>query len=125
MELSDETMRCMLKEVSRNISAERRKRGLSMAQLAAMANLSTSHICKLEKSQCDVGLKALLRISAAFGLEAESLLPDEPWIERREEGALTRGEQFEQIVEDADPWIVELILRMACYIRQNIECNVS
>lgn len=44
MQITDETMNLILKEVSRNISLERKKRGISMSQLADMANLSVSHI---------------------------------------------------------------------------------
>ena len=75
MELTDDVMNQVLRDVSKNISKERKKRGLSMAKLAEMSNLSVSHISKLERSRCDIGLKALLRIAAAMEMEADELLP--------------------------------------------------
>mgnify|MGYP002612443074 FL=1 len=55
MELTDDVMNQVLRDVSKNISKERKKRGLSMAKLAEMSNLSVSHISKLERSRCDIG----------------------------------------------------------------------
>ena len=51
MELTDDVMNQVLRDVSKNISKERKKRGLSMAKLAEMSNLSVSHISKLERSR--------------------------------------------------------------------------
>lgn len=118
MELTDDVMNQVLRDVSKNISKERKKRGLSMAKLAEMSNLSVSHISKLERSRCDIGLKALLRIAAAMEMEADELLPGD--LEAKEtERKLTAGERFEQIMQGADPQLVEMFLRMALYMRNN------
>ena len=122
MQITDETMNLILKEVSRNISLERKKRGISMSQLADMANLSVSHISKLERAQCDIGLKSLLRIAAAFEMEAAEFIPEEPETDFMSvEVKTTNGERFERIVRDADPRIVEIILKMALCLKKNYE----
>lgn len=126
MQITEETMDIILKEISRNISRERKRRGISMSQLADMANLSVSHISKLEKAQCDIGLKSLLRIAAAFEMEAAKFIPQEP--ERKsfpEEGKKTNGERFERIVRNADPRVVEIILKMAVCLKKNYEHTFS
>ena len=124
MELTDEVMNQVLRDVSKNISKERKKRGLSMAKLAEMDNLSVSHISKLERSKCEIGLKALLRIAAAMEIEADELLPDDFELKGVEK-KLTAGERFEQIMQGADPQLVEMFLRMALYMRNNSLHNFS
>lgn len=126
MQITDETMNLILKEVSRNISLERKKRGISMSQLADMANLSVSHISKLERAQCDIGLKSLLRIAAAFEMEAAEFIQEEPETDFMSvEVKTTNGERFERIVRDADPRIVEIILKMALCLKKNYEHTFS
>ena len=113
MQFSDEEMKRVLMEVSQNISMERRKRGISMARLAETANLSVSHISKLESSQCEIGLRALLKISSAFGMKPEEFLP-----QRLSEikPMLTNGEKFERIIRNSDPKTVEFILNISDHI---------
>lgn len=124
MELTDDVMNQVLRDVSKNISKERKKRGLSMAKLAEMSNLSVSYISKLERSRCDIGLKALLRIAAAMEMEADELLPGD-FEPKETERKLTAGERFEQIMQGADPQLVEMFLRMALYMRNNSLHNFS
>ena len=124
MELTDDVMNQVLRDVSKNISKERKKRGLSMAKLAEMSNLSVSHISKLERSRCDIGLKALLRIAAAMEMEADELLPGD-FEPKETERKLTAGERFEQIMQGADAQLVEMFLRMALYMRNNSLHNFS
>ena len=124
MELTDDVMNQVLRDVSKYISHERTKRGLSMAKLAEMSNLSVSHISKLERSRCDIGLKALLRIAAAMEMEADELLPGD-FEPKETERKLTAGERFEQIMQGADPQLVEMFLRMALYMRNNSLHNFS
>lgn len=122
MVLTDDTVKEMLKVVSCNISRERKKRGLSMARLADYANLSVSHISKVESGQCEIGLKALLKISTALGMEMKDFLPD--YLPETRE-IQTDGERFEQIMEGADPIIVEFILNMSVHMVRALEENVS
>ena len=124
MELTDDVMNQVLRDVSKNISKERKKRGLSMAKLAEMSNLSVSHISKLERSRCDIGLKALLRIAAAMEMEADELLPGD-FEPKETERKLTAGDRIEQIMQGADPQLVEMFLRMALYMRNNSLHNFS
>ena len=124
MELTDDVMNQVLRDVSKNISKERKKRGLSMVKLAEVSNLSVSHISKLERSRCDIGLKALLRIAAAMEMEADELLPGD-FEPKETERKLTAGERFEQIMQGADPQLVEMFLRMALYMRNNSLHNFS
>lgn len=125
MEITDNIMNQVLREVSKNIRKEREKRGLSMAKLAGMANISVSHISKLERSRCDIGLKALLRIAAALEMEAEELLPDDFNLKSEDKKILTTGERFEQIMQGADQQTVEMFLRLASYMRTNSSHNFS
>lgn len=104
----DEKMKILIKEVIRKISEERKKRGLSMNQLAELSNLTGSYIYKLENMQCEIGLKTLLKISSAFGIKPEELLPIE--VKNR---VLTNGERFEQIVQGADVRTINFLLQQA------------
>lgn len=124
MELTDESISMMLGEVSKNISRERKRRGMSMAHLAEIANLSVSHIFKVENAQCEIGLKALLKIATAFGMEVTDFLPDDQPIQKSED-VLTNGEKFENIVEGADPQSVEFVLHMSSYMMKALEDNIS
>ena len=124
MELTDDVMNQVLRDVSKNISKERKKRGLSMAKLAEMSNLSVSHISKLERSRCDIGLKALLRIAAAMEMEADELLPGD-FEPKETERKLTAGERFEQIMQGADPQLVEMFFFFLLYMRNNSLHNFS
>ena len=68
MELTDDVMNQVLRDVSEKILAKKvKKRGLSMAKLAEMSNLSVSHISKLERSRCDIGFKGIVTDSCGNG----------------------------------------------------------
>lgn len=127
MQITDEGMKLILKEVSKNIRMERKRRGISISQLADMANISVSHISKLERAQCDIGLKALLRIAAAFEMDAAAFIQRESEADAagEEERETTSGERFSRIVRDADPRIVEIILKMALCLKKNYEHTFS
>ena len=88
MELTDDVMNQVLRDVSKNISKERKKRGLSME------------------------------------MEADELLPGD-FEPKETERKLTAGERFEQIMQGADPQLVEMFLRMALYMRNNSLHNFS
>ena len=96
MQVSDEEVKVMLQEVSHKIRKERLRRGLSMARLAEIANLSVSHISKVEAEQCEIGLRALLKIATALGMEVTELLPDEM---KTIPKMPTNGEKFEAIMQ--------------------------
>ncbi|MGN0141690.1 MAG: helix-turn-helix domain-containing protein [Roseburia sp.] len=114
MTISEEQIKTILLDVSLKIHEERTRRGLSMAQLAEQANVSVSHISKVEAGKCEVGLNALLKIATALGLEIVDFLP--PVIEDEKADKLTsNGRRFESIVEGAEPKTVEFILAVtAC-----------
>lgn len=98
-----------LKGISQNISRERKRRGLSMSRLADMANLSPSHIFKLENAQCEIGLKALLKISTALGVSPELFFPERLCGELK---IMTNGDRFESIIQEADDEMIEFALKM-------------
>lgn len=125
MELSDEAISAALKEVSRTINRERKKRKMSMARLAEEANLSVSHISKVERAQCEIGLKALLKIATAFGMKPSAFLPRREEEAAKERADPTDGERFERIVEGADPKSVEFILKMSECMMREFGQNVS
>lgn len=126
MELSDEALKQMLSDVSHNISIERKKHGISMSCLADMANLSVSHVSKLENAQCEIGLKALIKISVAFGKEAAEFLPSYDKNEETDKKKMrTRAEIFEDLTQGADTRAVEFILKMTAYMVTALDENVS
>lgn len=106
-----------------------------MAHLAEISNLSVSHISKVENAQCEIGLKALLKISTALGMEVTDFLPYDSFLEnqreckadngRKHEVILTNGERFEEIVQGASPQSVEFILKMTACMRKVFDENVS
>ena len=114
MKLSDDEVKEILAEVSRKIRDERKKRGLSMARLAEISNLSVSHISKVEAAQCEIGLKALLKIATALGMDVMQLLPSE--LQEEEDKPQTNGERFESVVAAADQRTVEVVLDMSEYM---------
>lgn len=112
----------MLQEVSRKIRKERLRRGLSMARLAEIANLSVSHISKVEAEQCEIGLRALLKIATALGMEVTELLPDELTAIPKMQ---TNGEKFEAIMQGANQQTIEFVLKMSEHMATALNENVS
>ncbi|WP_418528961.1 helix-turn-helix domain-containing protein [Roseburia hominis] len=122
MQVSDEEVKVMLQEVSRKIRKERLRRGLSMARLAEIANLSVSHISKVEAEQCEIGLRALLKIATALGMEVTELLPDEM---KTIPKMPTNGEKFEAIMQGANQQTIEFVLKMSEHMATALNENVS
>ena len=122
MQVSDEEVKVMLQEVSHKIRMERLRRGLSMARLAEIANLSVSHISKVEAEQCEIGLRALLKIATALGMEVTELLPDEM---KTIPKMPTNGEKFEAIMQGANQQTIEFVLKMSEHMATALNENVS
>lgn len=122
MQVSDEEVKVMLQEVSRKIRKERLRRGLSMARLAEIVNLSVSHISKVEAEQCEIGLRALLKIATALGMEVTELLPDEM---KTIPKMPTNGEKFEAIMQGANQQTIEFVLKMSEHMATALNENVS
>ena len=122
MQVSDEEVKVLLQEVSRKIRKERLRRGLSMARLAEIANLSVSHISKVEAEQCEIGLRALLKIATALGMEVTELLPDELTAIPKMQ---THGEKFEAIMQGANQQTIEFVLKMSEHMATALNENVS
>ena len=122
MQVSDEEVKVMLQEVSHKIRKERLRRGLSMARLAEIANLSVSHISKVEAEQCEIGLRALLKIATAVGMEVTELLPDEM---KTIPKMPTNGEKFEAIMQGANQQTIEFVLKMSEHMATALNENVS
>ena len=121
MQVSDEEVKVMLQEVSHKIRKERLRRGLSMARLAEIANLSVSHISKVEAEQCEIGLRALLKIATALGMEVTELLPDEM---KTIPKMPTNGEKFEAIMQGANQQTIEFVLKMSEHMATALNENV-
>ncbi|WP_368368137.1 helix-turn-helix domain-containing protein [Roseburia hominis] len=122
MQVSDEEVKVMLQEVSHKIRKERLRRGLSMARLAEIANLSVSHISKVEAEQCEIGLRALLKIATALGMEVTELLPDEM---KTIPKMPTNGEKFEAIMQGANQQTIEFVLKMSEHMATALNENIS
>ena len=122
MQVSDEEVKIMLQEVSRKIRKERLRRGLSMARLAEIANLSVSHISKVEAEQCEIGLRALLKIATALGMEVTELLPEQ---NKTIPKMPTNGEKFEAIMQGANQQTIEFVLKMSEHMATALNENVS
>lgn len=122
MQLSDEEVKTILQEVSRKVSTERKQRGMSMTRLAEAANLSVSHISKIEAEQCDIGLRALIKISMAFGMKPEELLPEKLSEMPR---TLTNGEKFENIMQGANAQTIAFVLEMSSHMVEALGEGVS
>ena len=116
MQVSDEEVKVMLQEVSHKIRKERLRRGLSMARLAV------SHISKVEAEQCEIGLRALLKIATALGMEVTELLPDEM---KTIPKMPTNGEKFEAIMQGANQQTIEFVLKMSEHMATALNENVS
>lgn len=122
MQVSDEEVKVMLQEVSHKIRKERLRRGLSMARLAEIANLSVSHISKVEAEQCEIGLRALLKIATALGMEVTELLPDEM---KTIPKMPTNGEKFEAVMQGANQQTIEFVLKMSEHMATALNENIS
>lgn len=118
IQLSDEKIGDVLNKVGNQIRRERAKRDMSMMQLASAANLSVSHISKVEHAKVEIGLKTLFKISAALGMSVTDFLPYNFPMPDYGGGGLTNGEKFERITAGASPQSVQFILEM-------VECMVK
>ena len=81
--------------ISNNIKFLREKKGLTQEQLAEAADLSVSHLSKVESGQRRIGMKAYLTVLKALDVGEEDFV------------ALTAGEEkenyfrrFQEIMED-------------------------
>lgn len=125
MQLSDKEMSSMLKEIGQNISQERKRRGISMANLAELANVSVSHISKVENEQCEIGLKALLKIAEALEMDVSEFLPESLKVSEKTQNRQTNGEKFEHIIQGAEPQSVEFVLMMSGYMMKAFQEHFS
>lgn len=57
-----------------NIAFYRRARGLSQEKLAEKANISRTHMSRIETAECAVSLDVLFDIANALGIEPYKLL---------------------------------------------------
>ena len=110
--ITDERMREIVLEVGKNLRRERLRRGLSITKLAGMSNLSVSHISKVEAAKCEIGLKALVKISTALSMEVVDFLPPIEELYGAEK-MQTNGERFEEITPGAPEKMIEAILQMS------------
>jgi len=59
----------------RRLRRRRIEAGLTLAALAAKTNLSSGHLCELEKGTRNPSPHALARLAAALGCEPADLMP--------------------------------------------------
>lgn len=120
----EDKMKLLFTEISQRVSEERKKRGISITRLAEIANVSASHIFKVETAQCEIGLKALLKISKALGAKLEDFLPEDHLIEKDGlERVMTNGEKFDLITMDADSETIDLILMITDSLMRLQKCR--
>jgi transcriptional regulator with XRE-family HTH domain len=65
-------------EIRQLLAARRRERGLTQAQLGALAQVSREMILRFEKGDHDIGLRRLLRLCSALDLEL-TVRPGRGW----------------------------------------------
>ena len=58
------------------VKALRKSRGWNQGELAAVGDVSTSMISRVESGGCFLSVPAVLRLAAAFGVEPGTVLPD-------------------------------------------------
>lgn len=63
-----------LRQVGRNIRAERVRRDLTQERLADLADLGPAQIARMERGEMDTGLSKYLRVAEALNVEPGKLL---------------------------------------------------
>ena len=61
------------RQLGLNIAFYRKKRGLSLSQLAELVNISRTHISRIETAECAVSLDVVVDICDALGITPEKL----------------------------------------------------
>lgn len=118
--LTEEGMNHVIVDVGRRIKEERVKRGMSMSRLAELANVSTSHISKVETAKCEIGLKSLIKIATALEMNASDFLPEAERASGMTNGGLTNGERFDLITKGVSHKKVELALKISVLLLDSI-----
>ncbi len=98
----------LMKDVGNRIQEERIKRNISITQLAALSNVSHSHINRIENGQRKPGLEPLLKICTALSISIMDVLPIE-----QAQHIITNGERFDRITKNSSIKVINLLLDMA------------
>lgn len=64
----------VLRQVGRNIKAERARRELTQEALAHLAGVGVAQLARMERGETDSGLTKYVRVARALGLEPALLL---------------------------------------------------
>lgn len=104
----EQRMERRMMEVAANVRAERENKGLSISELAELANLSTSCIFKTETGKSAVSLKTILKIAASLEIPVSQLV--EPTMPK---DTCEAGNAFEKITEHTSENATEFLLDMA------------
>ncbi|MGO1410337.1 helix-turn-helix domain-containing protein [Microbacterium sp.] len=71
-------MRAELDQIGPRLRAERRSRGLTLEELAASADMSTSTLSRLESGKRQANLELLLPLTRRLDIRIDDLLPAKP-----------------------------------------------
>lgn len=83
--------------LSSRVTELRKKRGLTLEQLAAASGVSRSMLSQIERGKANPTLAVTLRIAQAFGMNIGDLV-DQPWTASRIE--VVRGDDASQLFRD-------------------------
>jgi transcriptional regulator with XRE-family HTH domain len=98
--------------LAKNLKENRRKRSLSQAKLAELADLSTQYVAMIELSRKFPTPETLERLAAAFGIETHELFA----VSSTPEGALER--LHKEVLTDIERVVGEAVERAIA-----VKCN--
>lgn len=81
------TMSDPLDVFAANLRRVRQERCLSQERLAHSADLHMSHVSKIERSECEPGVRTVSKLARALEVSASKLFDGIDWRSAREDGA--------------------------------------
>lgn len=113
---NEEKLDEIMREITKNITREVEKQNISLKKLSEMTEIHYTHIYKITKGQCNVGLPALIKIAYALNISPEQLFPFE--ILHRK----TLGDRFDDITRELDVddcnYLIKMITDFVAHCRR-------
>lgn len=106
----DEKLDAQIAGIARKVMQERESRGLSISELAALANLSTSVISKGETGKSTFSLRSLIKIAAALNVSVKELFQVD---DGNKDCSDSPGNEMECIIAGMDEWIIKTMIKIA------------
>lgn len=72
----EEQLKNLIINIGKNVKAERESKNYSISQLCERANISSLHLCRIEKGVNPISVSTLIKISIALNIPVTRLIPE-------------------------------------------------